>query len=89
MSDTTKKSRFEDWEDVDCNDCVHYWDSSCDGVKKGSKMPCNSFSATRSVVIPEKQKALEKAFKRQRIALCVLGGLEIIHIIVHWIGGVI
>lgn len=51
--------RFEDWEQVDCNDCSHYWDSSCDGVSKGSKVGCNSFLATRSVVIPEKIKQLE------------------------------
>lgn len=89
MSDTTKKSRFEDWYDVDCNECSHYWDSSCDGAKKDTRMPCNSFLATRSVVIPEKQNALEKAFKGQRIALYVLGGLEIIHIVVHLIGGLL
>ena len=88
MSEKQPK-RFEDWEEVDCNDCVHYWDSSCDGAKKDTRMPCNSFLATRSIVIPEKQKALEKAFKRQRIALYVLGGLDIIHIIVSWIGDIL
>jgi hypothetical protein len=87
MSDTPK--RFEDWEKVECNECGRYWTDQCDGVSKGSTKPCNSFLATRSVVIPEKQKALEKAFKRQRIALYVLGTFEIIHILCHWIGGVI
>ena len=57
MSDTPK--RFEDWQEVDCNECSHYWDSSCDGASKGSKKQCNSFLATRTVVIPEKIKALE------------------------------
>ena len=51
--------RFEDWEKVDCNDCSHYYDNSCDGVSKGSEKPCNSFLATRSVVIPEKINELK------------------------------
>ena len=58
MSEQPK--RFEDWEKVDCNDCARYWDSSCDGVSKGSEKPCNSFLATRNVVIPSKIKALEE-----------------------------
>lgn len=57
MADTPK--RFEDWEEVDCNDCSHYWDSSCDGVSKGSRVGCNSYLATRSVVIPRQMKKLE------------------------------
>ena len=62
VSNTSLK-RFEDWEDVDCNQCARYWDDSCDGVSKGSKKPCNSFIATRSVVIPERIERLEKAVK--------------------------
>ena len=55
--------RFEDWEEVDCNDCSHYWDSSCDGVSKGSRVGCNSYLATRSIVIPHRVNALEKRVK--------------------------
>lgn len=83
---------FGDWVEVDCNECARYWDSSCDATKtlaKGSKTPCNSFLATRSVVIPQKLKRLEKALKRQRIALVVLGVLEIIHILVYVLGEII
>lgn len=61
MNDTPK--RFEDWEHVDCNDCSHYWDSSCDGASKGSKVGCNSYLATRSVVIPERLNKLENDVK--------------------------
>lgn len=71
MSDTPK--RFEDWEKVDCNDCSHYWDSSCDGASKGSKVGCNSFSATRSVVIPEKINHLEKRVKQLEWETAALG----------------
>lgn len=61
MADVSK--RFEDWEKVDCNECARYWDSSCDGVSKGSSKPCNSYVATRSVVIPARLKVLEKRVK--------------------------
>jgi hypothetical protein len=63
-TDTPK--RFDDWYEVDCNECARYWDSSCDGVKtsiKGSKMPCNSFLATRSVIIPKEIERLKRAIK--------------------------
>lgn len=55
------KRIFDDFQRVDCNDCAHYWDSSCDGVNcsvKGSSKPCTSFLATRSVVIPLQIKAI-------------------------------
>lgn len=55
--------RFEEWEEIDCNDCSHYWDSSCDGASKGSKIGCNSYLATRSIVIPERLNSLEKRVK--------------------------
>lgn len=52
--------RFEDWNQVECNECARYYDSSCDGVSKGSEKPCNSYVATRDVVIPSKIKSLER-----------------------------
>ena len=57
MSDS---KRFEDWEKVDCNECARYYDSSCDGVKKGSAKPCNGYLATRKIVIPNRLNSLEK-----------------------------
>jgi hypothetical protein len=57
VNDTPK--RFEEWEEVDCNECARYWDSSCDGTSKGSKKGCNSYLPTRSVVIPAQIKALQ------------------------------
>ena len=53
-------SKFDDWSDVvDCNECARYWDSSCDGVKPNERKNCNSYLATRSVVLPERVKQLE------------------------------
>lgn len=64
MSQPSK--RFEDFPTVDCNECSRYWDNSCDGVKPSSeaqKRVCNSFVATRSVIIPEQIKTLQKCIK--------------------------
>jgi hypothetical protein len=66
MSDV---KRFDDYtEVVHCNECSHYWDSSCDGVCKGAEAYCTSYVATRNVVIPEKVNALEKRVNRLYIA---------------------
>ena len=78
MTDTPK--RFEDWIEVDCNDCAHWWDNSCDGVKptlNQSRMPCNSFLATRSIVIPEQIKSLQRANKR---VLAIVGIISLMNI---------
>lgn len=81
-NNTTK--RFEDWH-VDCNDCGHYWDNSCDGVSRGSRRRCESFIATRSVIIPSQIKSLQRAVKSLRtshILLCIAVGLMgVMHLI--------
>jgi hypothetical protein len=82
VSDTPK--RFEDWEKVDCNECSHYWDSSCDGVSKGSKVGCTSYLATRTVVIPRKLNALEKRVKTLNRVVAFLIGWNI-----GWLIGVL
>ena len=84
MEKTSK--RFEDWEEVDCNECSHYWDSSCDGASKGSRVGCNSFLATRSVVIPAKLNALEKRVERL-IVSCILTNVAMLaFVLFHWLG---
>lgn len=84
MSDEPK--RFSEWVEVDCNECQRYWDNSCDGCKdtlKGSKMPCNSFLATRSVIIPQQIEQLKTAINGLKIALIVLGcGVLILTLVV-------
>jgi hypothetical protein len=65
--------RFDEWDaKVDCNECSHYWDNSCDGVQKGQNRPCNSFLATRSIVLPERIKSLENVNKRLKTAIILL-----------------
>ena len=43
---------FDDYE-VNCNECEHYWDSSCGGVPINEKRNCTSYKATRTVDIPK------------------------------------
>ena len=83
MSNTSPK-RFEDWEEVNCNDCQRYWDSSCDGVQKGSQKPCNSFLATRSVIIPLQVKSLQKSVKWLSVANALFAIALILHIVTSW-----
>lgn len=76
----SEQKRFEDWVEVDCNECARYWDSSCDAVQ-GSQRPCNSFLATRSVVIPHKIESLQKGIKRLTVAVVLLAVSVILHCI--------
>lgn len=85
MNDTPK--RFEDWDKVDCNECAKYWDSSCDGVSKGSQRPCNSFLATREIVIPAKLKKLERRVEWLEWAVGIMIALiAIVSWVVYMIG---
>ena len=78
--------RFDNWEHVDCNDCSHYWDSSCDGVSKGSRVGCNSFLATRSIVLPERLNKLEERFEKLRVG-CILTDIILMLLLVNYILG--
>lgn len=72
--------RFSEWVEVDCNECQRYWDNSCDGCKdalKGSKTPCNSFLATRSVIIPKEIEALKIDILRLKTAIIIFGGITL------------
>ena len=86
----SESKRFDEWIPVDCNQCAKYWDSSCDGVNcptnsdkplQGSTRLCNSFIATRSVVIPAQIKALQKAVKWLGVIMvCLYISLLVIYI---------
>lgn len=77
------KQIFDNWEQVDCNECSHYWDSSCDGVPQDSRKVCNSFLATRSVTIPAKIKSLEKDVKWLTKVCSILAITIVVCIITH------
>ena len=57
------KKIFDDFPRVDCNDCSHYWDDSCEGVPQGSEKRCTAFLATKRVDIPEQIKTLRNDIK--------------------------
>lgn len=78
MSEVNKDSKppkvFEEW-DVDCNDCGHYWNDTCDAASEGSRRLCNSFVATRRVVIPAQIERLESAIRSLRIDIAILAAM--------------
>lgn len=57
------KKIFDDFPKVDCSDCSHYWDDSCNGVPQGSEKRCTAFLATKRVDIPVQIKSLRSALK--------------------------
>ena len=80
------KKIFSDFEQVDCNDCSHYWDDSCGGVKKGTEKRCTAFLATRKVDIPLEIKALRERVKWLRISGLLVNIVVVIHLITHILG---
>ena len=82
-----EQKRFENWEEVDCNDCACYWDNSCDGVKEGTKKPCNSFVASRKVSIPGQIKALQQSVKTLWFMVTLIVALLSYHILLNIFGG--
>lgn len=82
MTDTPK--RFDEWEEVECNECGRYWTDQCDGVSKGSTKRCNSFLATRSIVIPARLKSLENNLKSLRFGVILHYILFIVYLILRF-----
>jgi hypothetical protein len=68
---------FDDY-DVDCNECTHYWDSSCDGVPIDKKRNCTSYKATRTVDIPMQIKKLVKRIDRLKALVITLLIIDVI-----------
>lgn len=77
MGQTGNPKRFEDFIEVDCNECEHYWDNSCDGVSKAQKRSCTSYKASRSVVIPQEISSLRKEINGLRMALVILALIQV------------
>ena len=71
---------FDEFPRVDCSDCSHYWDDSCNGVSQGSEKRCTAFLATRRVDIPQQIKKLNIAFRWLTIAVII----ELILIVAKW-----
>lgn len=70
---------FEEWEDVDCNQCEHYYTNTCDGVQKGKKRTCSAFKASRGIVIPEEIRMLKTRLKWLTVALLLMATSILLH----------
>lgn len=66
----SENKRFEEWKQVDCNQCARYWDDSCDGVD--AERHCTSYVATRSIVLPKRIEELEKDVKTLNVVIILL-----------------
>lgn len=82
------EKRFSDWIEVNCAECEHWWTNTCDGVPKGSTKPCNSYLATRNVVIPLQIKSLKKHIILLYIGFIAHMILFILHMIFQIMGWV-
>ena len=75
---------FDDFPTVDCNECEsceRWWLNQCDGVSVGSTKPCNSFLATRSILIPKQLKSLQRRIDWLSVIVAVLCLIKIISVI--------
>lgn len=90
MSDNKERKIFEDFQEVDCNECERWWTNQCDGAKthgKGSNLRCTSFLATRNVVIPEQIKSLQRENTRIIVCIILLAVGLLAHCLGHILGG--
>lgn len=84
-----KNKRFEDWAEVDCEDCECWWLNQCNGVQKAQKRSCTAFKATRRTDIPQEIKRLKTRLKSLTRALMLLAIAVLVHLIVHIVGGLL
>ena len=68
---------FDNYE-VECNDCQHYWDNSCDGVPIDKKRNCTSFIATRTTDIPMQIKSLVNRIDKLKVAVIGIAIVDVI-----------
>lgn len=79
--DTTKK--IFDEPVVECNECEHYWDSSCDGTPIKKERNCTAYKATRREDIPEQIKRLNNEVHRLWVGSLFIDAALIIHLLGH------
>lgn len=80
-----KQKVFDDFKEVDCEECQCWQLDQCDGVPVGSERSCTAYKAVRRLNTPLQIKALQKGYKDLRTAsiLNSIGiiALALIHII--------
>ena len=78
---------FDDFPEVECNNCEPYWNNQCDGTPVGSERPCKAFKATRKVDIPDELDALRTHLTCLSVAFMLLGVAFVCHMIAHIVWG--
>lgn len=80
-------NKFDEWDDLkDCNTCDNYWNDTCDGVPEEQKRNCQSYVATRKVVIPKQIEELQKDVGRVTKSTIILALAVLLHLVSHIIG---
>ena len=79
MSETESKVFDESY--VDCNQCQHYWDDSCDGTPTHQIRPCTAFKATRHTDIPLQLEKLSMGLKRSDRHILLLNIVVLLHLL--------
>lgn len=79
----SKEKKIFDEPTVDCNECSHYYDSSCDGTPIKKERKCTSYKATRREDIPEQIKQLKHNVHSLWISSLFIDTAIIIHILCH------
>ncbi len=63
-----KQKVFDDFKEVDCEECESWQLNQCDGVPVGSQRSCTAYKAVRRLNTPLQIKALQKGYKDLRTA---------------------
>ena len=58
-----KQKVFDDFKEVDCEECESWQLNQCDGVPVGSQRSCTAYKAVRRLNTPLQIKALQKGYK--------------------------
>ena len=71
LTNQNEPKRFDETY-VECTECSHYWNDSCDGVPKDKVRPCTSYKATKKVDFIEKLNHLEAEIKSTNLTVFIL-----------------
>lgn len=77
---------FDDYH-VDCNDCQHYWNDTCDAPPDNVERSCTAFIATRRTNIPLQIKTLQIGSQRIKKALVIQLVFDVVILLSFLIGG--
>ena len=80
---TKEFTHIFDEEYVDCNNCEHYHNNTCDAVPVGSERTCTAFKATRKEDIPQQIKSLTNDLREIKMGVVLIYILFILNCIAN------